>query len=411
MEFRKHVLENGLEIIAECNPQAYTMGVGFFVKTGSRDETDGVAGVSHFLEHMVFKGTPTRTAEDVNRELDEMGSEANAFTSRERTVYHAVVLPEFQDRAVELLCDMMRPSLRDEDFETEKQVILEEIAMYEDQPPFNAPDKCIAAFCGDHPLARCVLGTTESITALTAAQMKEYFQRRYSPQNICLVAAGNVDFDRLVQFADRHCGSWEPVAQGRDLPPLQGICGNRLIQKESSTQQYVVQMAAGPSATDDDRFAARLLSVILGDDSGSRFYWELIDTGLAEYADMGCQHFDGAGAMMTYLYCAPEDAESNLRCMRDVVDEAEASGVTQDELDRAKSKIRSRIVISSERPANRLFAVGSAWLQRREYVTVREAMQRYDRVTLDDLANVLAKYPLSKNMTFAIGPLGRLTVA
>src|SRR5215213_1200527 len=138
MEFHNHRLENGLEIIAETNPDAHSMSVAFIVQTGSRDESDEVAGVSHFLEHMVFKGTPTRSAADVNREFDEMGAHYNAFTSEENTVYYAAMLPEHQTAAVELLADIIRPSLRDEDFETEKQVILEEIQMYEDQPPFGA---------------------------------------------------------------------------------------------------------------------------------------------------------------------------------------------------------------------------------------------------------------------------------
>ncbi len=144
MKFLKHTLPNGLEIVAECNGEAHSTALGFFVKTGARDETDAVAGVSHFLEHMAFKGTASRSADDVNREFDEMGAHYNAFTNEENTVFYAAVLPEYQDRAVELLGDILRPSLREDDFGTEKQVILEEIQMYDDQPPFGADDKCRA---------------------------------------------------------------------------------------------------------------------------------------------------------------------------------------------------------------------------------------------------------------------------
>ena len=144
MKLLSHTLPNGLEIVAECNAAAYSTALGFFVRTGSRDENDAMAGVSHFLEHMAFKGTPSRSADDVNREFDEMGAHYNAFTNEENTVFYAAVLPEHQDRAVELLADILRPSLREDDFDTEKQVILEEIQMYEDQPPFGADDKCPA---------------------------------------------------------------------------------------------------------------------------------------------------------------------------------------------------------------------------------------------------------------------------
>src|SRR5437588_1673860 len=138
MPFRQHTLDNGLEIVAETSPDAYSSAYAFFVQTGARDETDDVSGVSHFLEHMMFKGTPTRTADDVNREFDEMGAHYNAFTSEENTVYYAAILPEHQTAAAELLADIIRPALREEDFNTEKQVIIEEIRMYEDQPPFGA---------------------------------------------------------------------------------------------------------------------------------------------------------------------------------------------------------------------------------------------------------------------------------
>jgi predicted Zn-dependent peptidase len=158
-EFRHAVLDNGLTVIAECSPEAHTAAVGFFVKTGARDEPRELMGVSHFLEHMVFKGTNDLSADEINRRFDWMGASANAFTSEEDTVYHAAVLPSQQHEAVDLLARMMRPALREEDFATEKLVILEEIRMYDDQPPFGADDRCRAAFFGQHPLARSVLGT------------------------------------------------------------------------------------------------------------------------------------------------------------------------------------------------------------------------------------------------------------
>jgi len=167
LEFRKHTLDNGLEIVAECSPKAYSQALAFFVNTGSRDESDEVAGVSHFLEHMMFKGTPNRTAADVNRELDEIGSQSNAFTSEEQTVYYAAVLPDYQEEAIDLLADMMRPSLRQDDFDTEKQVIIEEIAKYDDQPPFGAHEKCMALFFGNHRLGNSVLGTSDRMSTLT----------------------------------------------------------------------------------------------------------------------------------------------------------------------------------------------------------------------------------------------------
>src|SRR5580704_6293979 len=219
MEFLTHTLPNGLEIVAECNAEAYSAALGFIVKTGARDESDDVAGVSHFLEHMAFKGTPTRSADDVNRELDEIGSSANAATSEETTIFYAPMLPDYQSRATEILADILRPSLRQADFDTEKKVILEEIQMYEDQPPFCADDKCRAAYFGDHPLGRSVLGTLQSIEDLPLAAMREYFRRRYAPGNIVLAAAGRIDFDRLVADCRGACGDWQAVESPRNVRP------------------------------------------------------------------------------------------------------------------------------------------------------------------------------------------------
>ena len=313
MDFLTHALPNGLEIVAECNPAAYSTAMGFFVRTGSRDETDALAGVSHFLEHMVFKGTARRSADDVNREFDEMGAHYNAFTNEENTVFYASVLPEHQDWAGELLADILRPSLREDDFETERQVILEEIQMYEDQPPFGADDKCRALHYGSHPLGRSVLGTAESIGALPVDAMRAYFRRRYSPGNIVLAAAGQIDFDRLVALARRCCGDWEPIEAGRKVEPAALGGGFHVLHKDSAAQQYLLQLSAGPAAEDLDRYAAKLLATVLGDDSGSRLYWELVDPGLAEQVSLSHGEHQGAGMMLTYMSCDPEHTAGNLK--------------------------------------------------------------------------------------------------
>src|SRR5215831_17985037 len=178
MPFHKHTLSNGLQIIGESHPAALSTAVGFFVRTGSRDEVPEISGVSHFLEHMVFKGTPRRTALDVNRDFDRIGANYNAFTSEENTVFYAAVLPEYLPPAVDILADILRPSLRGDDFDMEKNVIIEEIGMYEDQPNWSAYDHAKKHYFADHPLGNSILGTPASITALTRDQMVGYHARR-----------------------------------------------------------------------------------------------------------------------------------------------------------------------------------------------------------------------------------------
>ncbi|MCH8924379.1 MAG: insulinase family protein [Planctomycetes bacterium] len=408
MKFREHRLDNGLSVVAECNDRAVSTSLGFFVTAGARDESDEVSGVSHFLEHMAFKGTPTRTADDVNRQFDEMGAHYNAQTSEESTIYFASVLPEHQGEAVELLGDILRPSLREDDFDTEKKVIVEEIRMYDDQPPFGAFERCMAAHYGDHPLHRSILGTVQSITDLKVEAMRAYFAERYSPQNIFLVATGNVDFDALTRHAERCCGGWPAVSTERLTPRASPHQGFACVQKSEATQQYIIQIANAPASTDTDRFAAKLLSVIVGDDSGSRLYWELVDSGRAEHASMYHYEFEGSGAILTYMSCQPEAAADNTQRLLDVQRRIEKEGIDETELAQAKSKICSRIVLRSERPSGRLFRVGANWISRGVYRPVRDELESFNSLSVEDIGAVLAKYPLSVNTTLAVGPLAEL---
>lgn len=411
MEFREHVLSNGLEIVAECNAAAYSSAIAFFVKTGARDETAAVAGVSHFLEHMMFKGTARRSADDVNREFDEMGADYNAGTGEEITVYHAAVLPEYQDQVVALLGDILRPALREADFNTEKQVICEEIQMYEDQPPFGADDKVRVLYFDSHPLGHSVLGTAESIGRLSVEAMRDYFHHRYSPANIALAAAGRIDFDRLVAAVERQCGSWPRVATERVIQPCAARDGFQVLRKDAATQQYLLQLSAGPAAEDADRYAAKLLATVLADDSGSRLYWELVDPGVAEQVSLSHCEYQGAGTMITYMSCDPEQAAGNLQRIVDVYRKAETDGLTAAEVEQAKNKVQSRIVLSSERPRGRLFTLGMDWIYRREYRPTGVDLAAVARLTADDLMAVLAKYPLSRATTVTIGPLTELPAA
>jgi predicted Zn-dependent peptidase len=404
MKYRQQQLDNGLTVLAEVNEQAYTSAFGFFVQTGARDETPDTAGVSHFLEHMVFKGTPSRSAEEVNRTLDQIGSNSNARTGEESTIYHASVLPEFQAEIVGLLSDLMRPALRDEDFETEKQVILEEIKMYSDQPPYGGFERIMEEFFAGHPLSQSVLGTAKSVGGLTSKQMHSYFQARYSPTNIALAAAGNVDFDKLVEQAERCCGQWEQIDSQRKHGAPQFRQGFVSMSQANSTQQYLLQLSPGPSVHDELRYAARVMTAMFGDDGSSRMYWEFLDPGLAESAGVGVQEYDDCGTVMTFLCCEPEEAQRNLERLKHLQETAQRDGFTQRELELAKRKIASAIILGSERTENRMFSVGSQWLTGRPFRSVTEIAQAYEAVTLSQVHETLQRFPFEHSMTVTVGP-------
>lgn len=409
MTFHHHTLPNGLQIVGETSPAALSAAVGFFVRTGARDEDAAVAGVSHFLEHMVFKGTERRTYLDVNRDFDRIGAHYNAYTSEENTVYYAVVLPEYLPDAIDILADILRPSLRTDDFDKEKNVIIEEISMYLDQPMSLAYEQGRRIHFNDHPLGNSVLGTAQTVGDLSRDQMHDYFARRYVAPNVTVAVAGNVDWPKLVALIEQKCGSWNGGPVGRQQ--VRESAGSRqaqLITKESVTQEHVLLFSSGPPANSPLRYAAQVLAVVLGDDSGSRLYWSLVDPGLVESADTGFSEYEGAGCFITSFICEPEGTAKNLEIVRNLLRDVQQQGITEEELQVAKSKVTSREVRHNERPRGRMFAVGMNWTYLHEYRTVDDELQAFDAVTLDQVRQVLDRYPLDQTTTLALGPLGKL---
>ncbi len=409
MSFQKQTLPNGLTIIGETSPSARSVALGFFVRTGSRDETPEVSGVTHFLEHMVFKGTPRRTALDVNRDFDRIGANYNAFTSEENTVFYAAVLPEYLPQAVDIIADILRPSLREDDFEMEKNVIIEEIGMYEDQPTWSAYDNAKKLYFADHNIGNSILGTADSIRALKRDQMYDYFERRYVAPNVTVAAAGNYEWSRLIELVQAKCGGWNRGHVGRyGLQETRGSGKFEVMTKAKVTQEHVYLIAPAPSANSPLRHAADTLAMIVGDDSGSRLYWSLVDPGLADSADMSFHEYEGAGAFYTSFSSEPGQAEENLTIIHDVLSSVQREGVTEAELQQAKSKIGSRVVRGSERPMGRMQALGMAWTYLGQYRSVDDELKAFDAVTLDSIREVLDRYPLDRVTTLALGPLETL---
>ena len=409
MNYHHTTLPNTLKLIGETSPEARSVALGFFVKTGSRDETADVSGVTHFLEHMVFKGTPHRTALDVNRDFDRIGAQYNAFTSEENTVFHAAVLPEYLPQAFDILADILRPSLREDDFQMEKNVIVEEIGMYEDQPTWSAYDHAKRIYFADHPLGNSILGTPKSVTDLTRDQMHAYFQRRYVPSNIAVAAAGNFQWDDFVKLAEKHCGHWQAGQDGHpELRTTRGSGAFNVLAKEKVTQEHVILISPGPDVKSPQRYAADILATVLGDDSGSRLYWALIDPGYAESADCSFHEYHDTGAFYISFSCEPERTQKNLAIVHGILRQLEAEGITPEELQQAKSKVLSRVVRASERPMGRMMAIGMQHVYWNAYYTVDEELRKFEQVTRKRISDVLKGFPLGQATTFALGPLSKL---
>ncbi len=401
--FHKHQLANGLTILGEDSPASHSFAAGLFVFTGSRDETPTLNGVSHFLEHMMFKGSARLDWQAMNRVFDEMGARYNAFTTQEMTAYYGNVLPQFTSQLLGHLRELFEPAIRKEDFDTEKKVILEEIAMYEDEPSQRVYEKLMEAHFSPHPLGMSIIGTPPTITAMTHTQMADYFKEHYVPGNMVLAVAGRFDFAEVCARAEELMGHWAGRVSKRSYPDV--APGGRRIEltDEKLSRAYVMAMTPGPSSQDEDRFAARVLSDIVGDAEGSRFYWALVDNAICEDADFGSYPHDRSGSFYLSLQTDADRVEEALSiAMKELARVRE--DLTDDEVLRARNKLASSLTIGSESPMGRMRAVGSNWLYTGEYRSIADDMQTLEAIDRKAVLKLLQKYRFDPMTVVSLSP-------
>jgi len=395
IEFKEATLDTGMTIIAETDPQAHSAAAGFFVKAGARDEATKIMGVSHFLEHMMFKGTQELSTEDINQGFDNLGATNNAYTSREMTCFYAHVIPENISPATELLSKMMRPALRDADFDTEKNVILEEIAMYQDNPFWVLYEEAIARHYGHHGLAHRVLGTNQTVSDLSRDEMAQYFNERYAADKTVVALAGNLDFEKSVAQIESLCNGWQRSVGDRDTTAPSVEPSDFTIKDERVSRGYLIGVAQAPASNDDQRYAAALLAQILGGVDNSKLHWALIETGIADEAQSGYDGLDGTGDYFVYASGDPAKLDeiwdvmsSEIRSLKDTM--------TLDDLVGLRSKMATAATIGSERPSDRMQRLGRLWTMTGGYLPLEEELAKIEAVTLDDLKAVCDAYPLDR---------------
>jgi predicted Zn-dependent peptidase len=363
-----------------------------------------MAGVSHFLEHMLFKGSARRDGFEVNLEFDRMGAQYNAYTSEENTVYYGAVLPEFAPRLLELWTDLMRPALRPDDFDTEKQVILEEIALYEDRPNIILFDWGRARYFAGHPLGNSVLGTARSIGALTRDQMAQYQARRYAPSNLVLTLTGKVEWERTLERVQQLTASWAKGQAERAYPEVDPTVGELREPYSKATQTYLALLAPGVSAQDSRRYAASILANILGEEGNSRLHWALTDKGLVESVGAGADQADRAGLFYVYAQTSPANEEVVKAVLRAELDRLEREGVRSAELEQAKNKLATALVFAGETPMQRLMSVGLNHAYNQTYEPLGELARKVEAVTLADVNGLLEARPFSKSFIYSLVP-------
>ena len=410
---RRTLLPGGLRVVTESMPGVRSATIGVWVGVGSRDESPTLSGASHFLEHLLFKGTPTRSAMDISVALDTVGGEFNAFTAKEYTCFHARVLDQDLPLAVDVLGDMVTSStITAEDVEAEREVILDEIAMHDDDPDDVLANLYAEKAWGSTPLGRPIAGTEESIRSLNRAQITRYYRTRYRPENMVVAVAGNVDHASVVRQVRKAFGRGNFLA-GTSSRPLTVRRGDRLrrtapgkvVASRPFEQVNLMLGMNGLVRTDDRRYALGVLNAALGGGTSSRLFQEVRERrGLAYSVYSFAYHYADAGMFGVAVGCLPSKVDDVLSVVRTELIRLGEDGLTDEELERGKGQLRGGLVLGLEDSGARMSRIAKAELLYDELPSIDEVIRRIDAVTLDDV-QVLAKELVSQPETLAmVGP-------
>jgi predicted Zn-dependent peptidase len=398
-------LPSGLRVVTETAPELHSVSIGFWVGTGSRDEPAGLAGASHFLEHLLFKGTETRTARAIAEDIDAVGGEMNAFTTKEYTAFYVRVLSDSVELALDILGDIMFcPAFRPDEVEAERQVILEEILMRGDEPADLAHELCFAALFPGHPLGVDPLGDEESVSAMEGEEIRAFFEERYRPANMVVAAAGPFDAAQMLEAVTRRVdeGSGAHVQERR--PPGDNVQSTTVLRRPTEQAHLVV----GTRALDchaPDRYALALVEQALGGGMSSRLFQEIRETrGLAYSVYSFRAAFSDSGALGLYAGTAPDRAGEVLEVVAHELAEIREQGLRPRELEVARGHVRGSILLGLEDSAARMSRIGRSELVHGEVPAIDEVLARIDAVSLDDAARVTAEVLGNPRVLAVVGP-------
>jgi predicted Zn-dependent peptidase len=402
---RTEVLPSGLSLVTERMDDVRSVCIGFWVGTGSRDEGDGEAGASHFLEHLLFKGTETRSSSAIAEAVDEVGGDFNAFTTKEYTSFYIRLLAEHMDLGLDILSDIMwRPALRPADLDAERLVILDEILMHADEPSDQATEESSAALFPDHPLGREVLGSQASVSAMTATRIREFFEHHYRPANMVVAVAGDVDHQSVAAgLEERFDGGGGGRAPAREAPgdkvePLR-------VTRRGTEQAHLVLAARSVSRSDPRRYALAVLNHVLGGGLSSRLFQEIRERrGLAYSVWSERAAYGDAGSVSVGVGTAPENVAEVLDIITAELARLGAEGITERELAIAKGNLRAETLLACEDSGARMSRIGAGLLLHGEVLTVQEVMARVEALTLDEVAAVAAEVVDAPRTLSAVGP-------
>lgn len=404
--FVNHTLPNGLRVVCEALPGVRSAAAGFLVLTGARHEHPPEHGVSHFLEHMCFKGTAKRDAHALNVRFDELGSIYNAFTGKEHTFYYGWVPGDRIEPQIELLSDIMRPALPADDYETERHVILEEIAMNDDSFDRIVWNHLHQVVFGRHALGHEILGEKETIAGLPRETMVEYHRRRYAADNVVLIASGAIEPEAVLAAAGRYCAHWNRGLDGAapsDAPPPLPT-GVRKLKLDRFKQQTLILVYPGVPVGDPAEESIEAFTSLFGGHN-SRCYWNIVQKGIAMQAGAAWVAYQGYGLMCLYADGEPERCEQMLAALREQAQEVSASGFTAEEVLRGRNQRRTHLALEAENPRTRIVQLIDDVETRGYPRTAESRLAAVEAVTQASIANYLAAHPITGDgLLISCGP-------
>ncbi len=408
---RRTVLPGGLRVVTEQMAGVRSASIGVWVGVGSRHETPTLHGCSHFLEHVLFKGTHERTAMDLSVALDAVGGEFNAFTAKEYTCFHALVLDEDLEIAADVLGDMMTSSLvTPEDVDAERDVILDEIAMHDDDPDDVVHNLFAEQAWGDSPLGRPIAGTVASIAAMTPAQVERFYRRHYRPENMVIAVAGNIEHAEVVRLINRSFGR-RGFLEGDTKNAPEKATGIRRVRGgyRSATrpleQANLVLGVGGLTRGDQRRFALGVLNTTLGGGTSSRLFQEVRERrGLAYSVYSFSTHHADSGLVGVAAGCLPGKLDAVLATIRGELVKVAESGITAEELERGKGQLRGGLVLGMEDSSSRMSRIGKAELLQDDLLSLDQVIERIDAVTLEEVASLASDLFTQPELLAIVGP-------
>jgi predicted Zn-dependent peptidase len=399
------VLNSGIRLVTESMPDVASASIGVWVGTGSRDETGAQAGISHFLEHLLFKGTDGRTARDIAEAVDAVGGDMNAYTTKEYTTFYVRTLSEHLELGLDILCDILRePALRPDDVDAERQVILEEVLMHLDEPADVVQELFGEAMFPGHPLGCEVLGDPEVIQRVTVPEIRAFFDYHYLPRNMVVAAAGDITHEVVAEEIERRFvgrdGGQAPsrTSPGADVHTL-------TLQRRDTEQTQLVVGTRAPARRSPDRFSLAVLNHALGGGLSSRLFQEVRETrGLAYSIGSDRLAFEDAGALAVSVGTSPEHAAEVLEVIGTELDQLRDDGVSERELEVAKGHLRADLLLSLEDSGARMSRIGASLLLHDEVLMVDELEERIAAVTLADVASAAARVLGGPRVLSVVGP-------